>query len=42
MSDGLDVTPDERREYEETSFDLKPFLTSDEDDSPDELSIGEL
>ena len=38
MSDGVDITPEERKDYDETSFDYANFLTSDEDDS----AIGEL
>ncbi len=41
MSDAVDVTPEEREEYDRTSFDYACFLTSDED-SQDELALGEL
>ncbi|XP_028415740.1 nuclear envelope integral membrane protein 1-like isoform X1 [Dendronephthya gigantea] len=41
MYDGDDVTPEERQEYDELSFDgYAPFLTSDED-SVDELTLLE-
>ena len=41
MSDRVDVTPEEREEYDKTSFEHACFLTSDED-SQDEVALEEL
>lgn len=40
MSDGVDVTPEERREHDETSFDHVRFLTSDEDSEDEEQAVA--
>lgn len=41
MSDGADITLEERNTHDEASFDYMPFLTSDED-SQEELDYEEL
>lgn len=43
MSDGVNITLEERKAYDETSFDYANFLTSDEEDSIlDDSLTGEL
>ena len=42
MSDGVDITPEEKKEYDEASFDYANYLTSDEDSKLDGSLTGEL